>query len=522
MWDVTNQRFARTIAQTGIAVGIAVGTVWSGVVMAAGDTITYARPQDSEGLDAHKVTTTISFQVMQQIYSTLLTLDDKGKVHPGVAESYSVSDDGLTYRFTIRDGVMCHDGTKMDAAAVKWNLDRVQSPDIASPFASSYGNVAGTTVEGRDVVYQLNEPFSPLPNIFGGVLAIMMCPSSVQGDDFTPVGSGPYKFVSWERNNKIVLEAFDEYVNVHPLVKNPGAPYVKNLIIKVIPEGVARMAALKTGEVDFAEPSLPDAADLDADPNYKVYTAPLSGQQGYTGVTYRIPPFDDVRARRAVGYAIDRNACADYGFQGLSKATHCPIAPGLPGEDQELCKQWGTSYDPDKARSLLAELGYGPDNPLKVAFETAQLQGWDECATIMQQQFKESYIDADLRINEWAAWTEAAVEANSRTSGLPMIWNVGMSGTDGDYLVFLWGMPGAQGAGIDVPEFQQMLVDQRALTGEARIAKLHEVQKFLLEGGYEIPLFSPGWFWLSASKANVEGFFQVQVAMPVFNDVTFN
>jgi peptide/nickel transport system substrate-binding protein len=210
----------------------------------------------------------------------------------------------------------------MDAAAVKWNLDRVQSPDIASPFASSYGNVAGTTVEGRDVVYQLNEPFSPLPNIFGGVLAIMMCPSSVQGDDFTPVGSGPYKFVSWERNSKIVLEAFDEYVNVHPLVKNPGAPYVKNLIIKVIPEGVARMAALKTGEVDFAEPSLPDAADLDADPNYKVYTAPLSGQQGYTGVTYRIPPFDDVRARRAVGYAIDRNACADYGFQGLSKATH--------------------------------------------------------------------------------------------------------------------------------------------------------------------------------------------------------
>ena len=73
-----------------------------------------------------------------------------------------------------------------------------------------------------------------------------------------------------------------------------------------------------------------------------------------------------------------------------------------------------------------------------------------------------------------------------------------------------------------MPEFQQMLVDQRALTGEARIAKLHEVQKFLLEGGYEIPLFSPGWFWLSASKANVEGFFQVQVAMPVFNDVTFN
>ena len=515
------QKFLNTnFIRNRLSLCLAIFIGWTGIAYAAGDTIIYSRPADSEGLDSHKVTTTISFQVMQQIYSTLLTLDDKGKVYPGLAESYSVSEDGLTYRFKIRSGNVCHDGTKLDAAAVKWNFDRVSNPDTGSPFASSYGDIAETKVEGSDVVLQLNAPFSPLPSFLGGVLSIMMCPSSVNGEDFNPVGTGPWKFVSWDRNNKIVLERNEDYINYHPLVTNPGPPHMKNLIIKVIPEGIARMAALRTGEVDFAEPSIPDAAELALDPNFKVYTSPLSGQQGYLGSTYRIPPFDDIRARRAVGYAIDRNACANIAFEELSEATHCPIAPGLPGEDQALCSQWGTSYDPDKAKSLLAELGYNANNPLKINFEASQLQGWDECNTIIQQQLKESHIDAKLNIHQWAGWTEAMTAANSRTSGTPAIWSVGMSGTDGDYLVFLWGLPGAQGAGIDVPEFQQMLVDQRALTGDARIAKLHEVQKFLLEGGYEIPLFSPGWFWLSASSAKVNGFFQIQVAMPVFNDVT--
>lgn len=501
------------------AFSLAACLLWTDAALAAGDTIVYARPQDADSLDAHKVSTTISFQVMQQIYGTLLTLDDKGNVHPGYAEKYEVSDDGLTYRFTIREGIKCHDGSPFDAAAVKWNFDRVTDPDVGSPNGSSYGDVVDTKIEGRDVIVTLGTPYSPLPRFLGGVLSVMMCPSAIQGDDVTGIGAGPWKFVSWDRNNELILERNEDYVNYHPLVKNPGPPYMKRLIFKSIPEGTARMAALRTGEVDFAEPSLPDAAALKDDADYKVYTSPLSGQQAYVAFAHKIPPFDDVRARRAVGYAIDRNACANIAFEGLVEATNCPIAPGLIGEDQALCKQWGTAYDPDRAKALLAELGYGLENPLKAVFSTSPLQGWTECHVIIQQQLREVGIETQIEERQFAAWVDHMSKVNDMTEGTPTLWTMGMSGVDPDYLVFLWQRPGYASQGIDDPVLDKMLLEQRALSGATRVAKLHEIQKFLLENAYEIPTYSPGWFWLSASKSNLEGFFQIQVAMPVFNDV---
>ena len=504
------------------ALGLAAGLIFSDAALAAGDTIIYARPQDADSLDAHKVSTTISFQVMQQIYGTLLSLDDNGNVHPGYAEKYEVSDDGLTYRFTMRQGIKCHDGTPFDAAAVKWNFDRVTDPDVGSPNGSSYGDITSTTVEGNDVVVKLGSAYSPLPRFLGGVLSIMMCPSAIDGDDVKAIGAGPWKFVSWDRNNELVLERNEDYVNVHPLVKNPGPPYMKRLVFKNIPEGAARMAALRSGEVDLAEPSLPDAAQLKDDPDYKVYTSPLSGQQAYVAFAHKIPPFDDVRARRAVGYAIDRNVFADIAFEGLVQATECPIAPGLVGEDQAFCQEHGTAYDPDKAKSLLAELGYGPDNPLDVILSVAPLQGWSESHVIMQQQLREVGINAKMEERQFAAWVDHMSVVNDSTEGTPVVWTMGMSGVDPDYLVFLWQRPGYANQGIEDPILDQMLREQRTLSGDARVQKLKDIQKFLLVNAYEIPTYSPGWFWLSASRANVEGFFQIQVAMPIFNDVKIN
>jgi len=504
----------RSLAVCTVLVGLG-----AGAAAAATDTIIYARPQDADSLDAHKVSTTISFQVMQQVYNTLFSLDDKGGIHPGMAEKWQVSDDGLTYRFTMRDGVMCHDGSTFDAAAAKWNFDRVTSPETASPNGSSYGEVASTAVEGKDLIVTLKAAYSPLPAFLGGVLSIMMCPSAIQGEDVTAVGTGPWKYVSWDRNNELVLERNEGYKNVHPLIKNPGAPYMKRLVFKTIPEGPARMAALRSGEATFAEPSLADAAELKNDPEYKVYTAPLSGQQAYVAFAHKIPPFDDPRARRAVGYAIDRNACVDIGFQGLVEASACPIAPGLVGHDGAKCEEWGTTYDPDKAKEILAELGYGLDKPLKAIFSVSQLQGWDECHVIIQQQLKEVGIEAEIETRQFAAWVDHMSKVNDMTEGTPTIWTMGMSGVDPDYLVFLWQRPGYANQGIEDATLDGMLREQRALTGEARTAKLLDIQRFLLENGYEIPLFSPGWFWLSASKSNVDGFIQIQVAMPLFNDV---
>jgi ABC-type transport system substrate-binding protein len=279
------------------------------------------------------------------------------------------------------------------------------------------------------------------------------------------------------------------------------------------------MAALKTGEVTFAEPSLQDAAAMAKDKDYKVYTAPRSGQHAYIGFTYKVPPLNDPRVRRAVGYAIDRSAFADIAFEGLVQATNCPIAPGLVGSDQGKCAEWGTAYDPEKAKALLKEAGYGPDKPLDVVLSVSPLQGWDESHVLMQQQLAAVGINAKIESRQFASWVDYMTEQNKRTSGTPMIWTMGMSGVDPDYLVFLFQPPGYASQGIDDPALQAMLKEQRALSGDARLAKLFDIQRFLLEKGYEVPLFSPGWFWLQASKSNVQGFKQGYMVMPIFNDV---
>jgi peptide/nickel transport system substrate-binding protein len=512
----------RGLAVTGrTLVAAALGAaVCIGAAQAVGSKdIIFARAQDADSLDPARVSTTISLQVMTQIYDNLLTMDANGNLHPGLASEWKGSNDAKTFTFRIRE-VKCHDGSMFNAAAAKWNIDRVINPATASPNASSFGDIASTTVNGDELTIKLNKPYSPLPGFLANPLSLMMCPSTVQGADIRPVGTGPWRFVSWDRNNQLVLERNPDYRNGDPLVSNPGPPYADRLIFRVIPEGPARMAALRTGEVNFAEPSLQDAAGLAKDKDFKVYTGEKrSGQLAYVGFTAKIPPLNDPRVRQAVGYALDRNAMVEIGFNDLVQAADCPVAPGLQGYDSQKCAEWGQHYDPAKAKELLEQAGYGPDKPLHAELSVSPLQGWDESFVVIQQQLKAVGIDAKIETRQFASWVDYMSKKNRETTGTPAIWTMGMSGNDPDYLVFLWQPPGYAGQGIDDPALQKMLVEQRALSGEARAQKILEIQKFLLTNAYEVPLFSPGWFWLAASKSDVEGFKQGYMTMPIFNDV---
>jgi ABC-type transport system substrate-binding protein len=223
--------------------------------------------------------------------------------------------------------------------------------------------------------------------------------------------------------------------------------------------------------------------------------------------------------RRAIGYAVDRNAMVDIGFNDLVQASDCPVAPGLLGYDQKDCESWGTAFDPDKAKALLKQAGYGPDKPLNIIMSVSPLQGWDESFVVMQQELKDVGVNAKIETRQFATWVDYMSHENRATTGTPEMWTMGMSGTDPDYLVFLFQPPGYAGEGIDDPTLQKMLTEQRALAGDARKAKILEIEKYLLTNAYEVPLFSPGWFWLAASKSNVTGFKQGFMVMPVFNDV---
>ena len=482
-------------------------------------TLTVARGVDADGLDPQQVSTTQSSQITNLMFDTLVTLDASGVAHPGLAESWEISDDNLSYAFTISEGITCHDGSAFTPEDVVFTFDRARDPETKNPRLAQYGPIESATAEGNVVTVTMTEPYGPFMSYLGSFSIPMMCQSSVTADGgFEPVGTGPFKLVDWSRNDHITLAANDTYQNYNPLIENPGRPYVDELKLVVIPEAVARMAALRSGEVDLAEPSLEEAALLDSDPAFKVYSADLSGQQVLTAFTWKIPPLDNPDVRRAIGMGLDRDSYAMIAYEGLVSPTTCPAAPGLIGVDLEKCAEWGGSYDPDAAREILEGLGYTQDSPLEVKLSVHALPGFDQMHQMMQQNLAEIGVKAELETREVAAFFDHMSQENMRTEGTPVVWTMGYSGVDSDYMTTMWKTPGFVNMGLG-GEMDAMLDEQRTLTGDARVEKLQEIQKILLEEGYAVPLVSPGWNWLWASSDKIDGFKTGFVASILFNDV---
>ncbi|OLP57077.1 ABC transporter [Rhizobium rhizosphaerae] len=498
------------------AAAIATGMALSPAVAAD---LTVARSVDADSLDAQKASTTQSLQITNLIFDTLLTMDKDGSVHPGLASAWSMSDDGKSYAFTIRDGVTCHDGSTFDAAAAKASLDRALDPATLNPNLSAWGPITGSSVDGKVLKVTLSEPYGPFASFLTSIQAAFLCPSSFATKEFKPVGTGPFKFVSWTRNDSIELAANPDYKNVNPLIENPGKPHLDKLTFKVIPEAVARMAALRSGEADLVEPSLEEATDLKSDSKFKVYAAEFSGQQMLAAFTWKIKPLDNPEIRKAIGMAMNRDAYANIAFEGLVNVANCPVAPNLFATDESLCAGWGVSYDPEAAKAIMEKAGYTADKPLKIKLSVHKLPGWDQMHQIMQQDLAAIHVEAEIETREVAAFFDHMKGENERTDGLPVVWTMGMSGVDPDYLTFLWKRPGFVNMGINA-QLDGMLDEQRKLSGDARATKIHDIEKYLMENAYAVPLLSPGWGWLMASGANVEGFKMGFMVSLLFNDVT--
>jgi peptide/nickel transport system substrate-binding protein len=186
--------------------------------------LSVAREFDAEGLDPHKHGGTRSMQVTNLIFDTLLSMDRDGVIHPGLATSWHAWEDGKTYTLTIRDGVKCHDGTVLDAAAVKASIDRAIDRATLNPNAESWGPITSTGVSGNVIRIELSEPFAPFLSFLTSMPSAIICPGSLIGGKYRPVGTGPFKLDKWTRNDRMELVANPDYRNFNPLIENPGRP----------------------------------------------------------------------------------------------------------------------------------------------------------------------------------------------------------------------------------------------------------------------------------------------------------
>ncbi len=480
--------------------------------------IVWARYGDIDTLDPHRATSTLSLQVWSLIYDTLLATDKDGNPVPNMAQSWTANEAGTEYSFKLRDGIVCHDGTPLDANDVKYTVDRALNADNPSVTSSSWGPITAVeVVDPLTVKFTLSSPFVALVPFLADSFSSIMCDSNADAADFgtgTAIGSGPWVFESWTKGDKITLKKNPDYTNFGKLAENKGAPYMDGLQITVVPEPQARLAALKTGQVDIAEPPFDDVEDIKASGELDIVVAENTGQNVFWEFAAHRPPFNDKRARLAVGHATDAAAAIGLIYGDLSLPEKCPVSRGVFGNDQEVCGHSYPSYDPEKAKALLSELGYGPDKPLEtnmLVWTGGQSSEARRSHSGPTRRGRHCCGDPDdgYRHHECACPSGKRNADWQRLHGYDDVVLV-----RSDILYALWHSPGAY-RGYTSPELDAMLEETRVLTDpQARKAKVQEVFKYLLENGIHIPLYTPGWEWVFAVRPEVTGFHTAPFVYP--------
>nr|WP_224703663.1 ABC transporter substrate-binding protein [Devosia sp. CJK-A8-3] len=336
----------------------------------------------------------IDIVVYQNIFEGLTRIDQNGEVQPGLAESWTISDDGLTYTFKLHDGVTFHDGTSFDAEDVKFTFDRILGENSVNAHKEFYTPITAiTVVDPLTVSMTLDHVVGRFLFDLGRGDAVIVAPESADNNANEPIGTGPFAFVQWDKGSRVVLEAYGPYW---------GAPvHLTKATYVFISDTATVTNALLAGDIDgtnnFAAEAL---AVFEGNPQFKVLVGTTEGET-ILATNNRKAPFDNLKVRQAMAHAIDRKAIIDGATYGYGTPIGAPFAPHNPYY-VDLTDTY--SYDPAAAKALLAEAGY-PDGfaaTLKlppVAY--ARLSG-----QIIASQFAEIGIKLNLINVEWAQWLE--------------------------------------------------------------------------------------------------------------------
>lgn len=353
--------------------------------------IVVAVDADVDTLHPTDFSTTVELGVLNQIYDTLLYYSPDGTKdpEPRIAESYEISDDGLDYTFHLRDDVTFHDGTPVTADDVVFSIELYKASEYQGSQISMLSSVEAT--DEHTVVCHLDAPYSPfLQGICSPMISSKAYYESSE-DDFVnnPIGTGPYKFVSRAKGSNIKLEANEDYYR--------GAPEIKEVTFEVIPDSSTKAIALQTGEVNFAEIDSATKPQLEANPAITIAEVPTSAFS-YIAMNTEKEPFNDVKVRQAINYAIDRDNLVAVCYDGEAEVNSNICAKERFGYSDD---QFQYTYDPEKAKELLAEAGI--ETPYDLG-EILVAEKYSNLATVIQNDLKAVGLDVTISVKEFNSY----------------------------------------------------------------------------------------------------------------------
>jgi peptide/nickel transport system substrate-binding protein len=317
------------------------------------------------GFDPHIHTSSELGIPLRSVYDTLTYRDpNTSDFVPGLASAWAISDDGLTYTFTLRQDVTFHDGTRFDANAVVINFDRIFAEETASQKAAFMLPTfsRAEVVDNYTVRLVLSEPYAPTLDSLSQVYFGMASPTALAEYDrdtyqFHQVGTGPFRFVEFVTGDRLVIERNPDYAWAPSIYNNQGPPHVERIEFRFFPDTATRALALESGDVQIMGELLPaDAERLSGDTRVRVLPVEIPGQPQQFFLNTQNWPTSDMTVRQALLYGTNRSEIVDTVSRGFSPMAHGPLAAATQYFNTALVNQY--PYDYVYARSLLESVGF--------------------------------------------------------------------------------------------------------------------------------------------------------------------
>lgn len=481
---------------------IAMTIVGIAVAQSVGGTLTFAYSDEPDTLDPQRTSTAVTGLIMRYAGDTILAKDLSGAYTDGLAESWEASDDGLAWTFTLKPGILFHDGTPLDAAAVRASILRALDPETQSPIAASlFAPVTDIEiVDARTFRIRLESSFAPfLDNLTDPRGAIVQAAAATEmGTEFgrRPVMSGPWRVAGWDSGERIVLERNDAYA-WGPSYTRSGAPSIERIVFRIIPEAATRTAAFEAGEAQVVT-SFPvtDVPRFIGDDRYEMVSFLRKGVMRLMEMNVLVAPFDDVRVRRAMNHAIDASAMVDVILEGRGVQAYGVLPPSIWGYWEGI-EDYAPAYDPEGALALLAEAGWAPDasgtlrkdgEPLAFTLLSPPFDDAGRSAQIVQQQLAEIGVDMQIETMEFGTLLSRSQQGTHQAN------LIGYTYANPD-IVHLWFHSSNIGTGLahshfDSPELDALIERSRTETDDAvRLETYAEIQRFIADEALWVPFY---------------------------------
>jgi peptide/nickel transport system substrate-binding protein len=465
------------------------------------------------------------FRILMNMYDGLVRYADGSlEVEPALATSWEISEDGTEYTFSLREGVTFHDGTPFNAEAVEFNFERMLDEDHpyadTGPFPLSFFFSSVQDVEVIDdltVKFTLDAPYAPFLSNLAYPTGLIVSPTGVMehGEDFgrNPAGTGPFEFAEWASNERVVVTRYEDYWD--------GAAELEAVVFRPITDPNTRVAEMLSGGIDMMVEVPPDSVSLFEEDGFALHEQ-AGPHLWFLILNLREGPFQDVRVRQAINYAIDKESLVTDILQGTAEIASGPTPPAFAWAYNDALEPY--PYDPERARELLAEAGAeGAELTFYVTEGGSGMLDPIPMGTAIQADLAEVGLTVNIETYEWNTFLG---EVNPGLEGKADMAQMAWMTNDPDTLPYLalrteaWPEEGGFNSGYySNPEVDALLESARAATDlEERAALYRDMQEIVYE---DAPwAFIANWKQNAATSDAVGGFSLQPSFFLLLHDVT--